>query len=344
MVRNVLIVLMVVAALVVLGTVAKAARAAAREAEVKKMTDAMPTKAPATPAKPRKVLVYSHCNGFYHGSIPVIDKAFEIMGSKTGAFTAVVSNDLSNFERDKIKQFDAIIFNNTTGELFKSRAPRKPRKPSPRRVKDPEKLKQAMAKYEQAVAKWEEQVKKLKAKGDRSEALRKSLMEWVRSGKGVIGTHAATDCSYSWKEWGQMMGGRFSGHPWGGGSTVTIKLDDPKHPVNAAFGGKGMTFKEEIYQFNRGVYNRKDRRVLVTLDMTKTRDRGKRKDKDYAVSWVKTHGQGRVFYCSIGHNSHHFWTPEILGHYLAGIQWAIGDLKAETTPNPLPAAGGAADK
>ena len=69
----------------------------------------MPDKAPAKPAKARKVLIYSHCNGFRHGAaIDIAKVALPMLGKKTGAFEAVVSDDLTNFTPDKIKQFDAI--------------------------------------------------------------------------------------------------------------------------------------------------------------------------------------------------------------------------------------------
>jgi hypothetical protein len=32
-----------------------------------------------------------------------------------------------------------------------------------------------------------------------------------------------------------------------------------------------------------------------------------------------------------------FMAPELVGHFLAGIQFVLGDLKADTTPNPPPA-------
>jgi type 1 glutamine amidotransferase len=50
------------------------------------------------------------------------------------------------------------------------------------------------------------------------------------------------------------------------------------------------------------------------------------------VAWIKPHGKGRVFYCSLGHNHHIFWNPKVLRHYLAGIQWALGDYEVEVKP------------
>jgi hypothetical protein len=55
-------------------------------------------------------------------------------------------------------------------------------------------------------------------------------------------------------------------------------------------------------------------------------------DDDTGISWVRTVGQGRVFYCSLGHNHHITWTPAILQHYLDGIQFALGDLEVDAAP------------
>ncbi|MBT7299101.1 MAG: hypothetical protein HN849_06305, partial [Victivallales bacterium] len=54
--------------------------------EIAKMRAAMPAKATAKPAKPRKILILSQCEGFKHSSVPYAEKAFEILGQKTGAF------------------------------------------------------------------------------------------------------------------------------------------------------------------------------------------------------------------------------------------------------------------
>ena len=60
---------------------------------------------------------------------------------------------------------------------------------------------------------------------------------------------------------------------------------------------------------------------------------GTRPDNDYALSWVRSFGQGRAFYCAFGHDHAIFWNPAILQHYLDGIQFALGDLPADATPS-----------
>jgi type 1 glutamine amidotransferase len=94
--------------------------------EIQKITRAIPETAAAKPASQRKVLIFWRCEGFFHGDgIAAGNKAFELMGEKTGAFTTVTSDDMAMFDADKLNPFDAVIFNNTTGLKFENPAHRK---------------------------------------------------------------------------------------------------------------------------------------------------------------------------------------------------------------------------
>jgi type 1 glutamine amidotransferase len=81
-------------------------------AELEKIEKALPAEAKVKPAKPRKILVFWLCNGYFHESIPVVNKVLEAMGKKTGAFDIVISNDMNDFNAKKLAEFDAIMFNN----------------------------------------------------------------------------------------------------------------------------------------------------------------------------------------------------------------------------------------
>ena len=168
---------------------------------------------------------------------------------------------------------------------------------------------------------------------DPTEEQRKALLDFVRSGKGIIGIHAASDNFYQWEDGAKLMGGLFCGHPWTAGCTVKVRLDEPDHPVNACFHGEAFNITDEIYQF-KDPYSRQNQRIITSLDMddpdTKTVKGGHpktivRTDNDFGISWLRREGEGRVFYCSLGHNAHIFWDARILRHYLAGIQYALGD-------------------
>jgi type 1 glutamine amidotransferase len=118
---------------------------------------------------------------------------------------------------------------------------------------------------------------------------------------------------------------------------VTMKVEDPDHPLAAAFKDlkePRFTIKDETYQVKEN-YSRDKVRVIVSIDTDKTNmkvDGVHRTDGDFAITWVKPYGKGRVFYCAIGHDHPLFWNPMILQHYMDGIQFALGDLKADMTP------------
>jgi len=170
-----------------------------------------------------------------------------------------------------------------------------------------------------------------------SQPQREALMNFVKGGKGIIGIHAATDNFYDWPDAAKMMGGQFSGHPWGGGGTWAIKIDEPNHPLTAAFKGKGFKIRDEIYRTAAPFYSRAEQLVLMSLDMSDEATRKqaeKPSDMDTGISWIKTCGKGRVFYSALGHNNEITWNPAILQHYLDGIQFALGDYKVDTKPRP----------
>lgn len=312
-----------------------------------KIFAAAPEKASAKPAKPRKVLVFTQAMGFVHSTIPMAARAVEIMGQKTGAYTATVTDDPAAFEPENLKQYDAVFQDQCTGEMFTPKAHASVRKEIDglnNKLKD--KKKPPTEEEADALKKKIEELKKKQAglppPKPEEEKYKQALLDFVKGGKGLIGCHAATDCYYNWKEYGEMIGAYFTGHPY---YPIVVKIDDPDHPVNAAFEKKGFSITDEMYVFGpRGKdgqpYSREKLRVLLSIDVpaTKAKDpkfdekAGKRDDADYAISWVKAYGQGRVFYCSFGHQDHVWTNPAILRHYLDGIQWALGDLKGEASP------------
>ena len=269
--------------------------------ERQRIDAALPAKAPAKPKKPRRMLVVTLAKvndrvvrG--HPSIPAGNYALEQMGKRTGAFEALFSNDIEMFRPDKIKQFDAVCFNNSQGVLW-----------------DDAELKQ-------------------------------SLLDFVRSGHGLVGFHAAISTFVQhpvydqWPAFGRMLGGTENGgHPWGPTDTYTFKVDDPKSPLTAIFHGKGFEITDEVNQLQEPDL-RGHLHVLLSIDMTKSKPTHnvlpiRQKDQDFPLTWIRNEGNGRVFCSAIGHVPSVFWNPSLLEHFLTGIQFALGDLKADATPS-----------
>ena len=269
----------------------------------KRIDDAANVKARAKPEKPRRVLVFSlHVNKGEvrsgHPSIALANYAIKHMGDKTGAYTTDYSSNPADFAIENLEQYDAIIFNNTAGMLTEDKT------------------------------------------------LQNDLLDYIFAGGGFVGTHAAgaTFCQYPiydyFPEFGEMLGGFESGgHPWKPHEYIHLKMDDPDHPANLAFDGKNIEVSDEVFQFT-DPYSRNRLRVLNSIDPTRTDMNPARRmlpereaDQDFAISWVKRFGKGRVFYTSLGHNNHLYWNTPILQQTLDAIQFAVGDLKGPTTPS-----------
>lgn len=86
---------------------------------------ALPKKATVAPKAPRKLLVFSRCEGPRHECIDVARESFVMMGKATGAYTAVVSDEMDVFDAGKLADFDAILLNNTTNLKFENAEHRK---------------------------------------------------------------------------------------------------------------------------------------------------------------------------------------------------------------------------
>jgi hypothetical protein len=256
---------------------------------------ALPKEAAAKPKKPRRLLVLD-INIAYggHRSIPAENFALQRMGEQTGAYETVFSDNLDNLKYPKIKEYDAIFLNNTVGMIFV----------------DP--------------------------------AVREGLTRFVREGGGLAGNHGTSHASMDWPGFSDMIGVRRGVHR-ANSEEAWIKIDDPKSPLTAAFDGREFLYTDEFFRFPNPPYSRDKLHILLSIDVQKTdMNQGQvfvpgssvaRPDADYAVSWIRDYGKGRVFFCILGHNPTLFKTPALAQYFLAGIQFILGDLDADATPS-----------
>jgi len=278
---------------------------------MKAIEEAAPKQAPAQPGKPRKVLVYGRVPT-HQDSVPCCFKALEILGQKTGAFEVVCTGDPAAFTRESLAQFDAVVMNNTHEH---------------RPFLPPDMLQWPNYKDKDL------DTEQRSALREREETFQKNLLEFVKGGKGLVGIHGAV-CMVQWPEYMDMFGGTYVGHFV---ESVCVRPEDAGHPLCADLQGQSFEVREELYRFGPPIFSRDNVRVLLSLDPSKfpaltKKDQHPAVGNDYPVSWIRSYGQGRVFYCALGHMPEVFVNPHVLRHFLAGIQFAIGDLKADATP------------
>jgi len=273
--------------------------------ELNYIREAVPRKASVLPGKTRKILVFSLAWGYVHDAYPWGIAAIKAMADQSGAFDVIVSDDISMFESDNLSQFDAIIFNNTNREIFL-----------------PENF-ENLTPGEQAAA--------LKT----DIRLKENFAAFLKSGKGLAVIHAGLASFREWPEFGRIIGARFDNHPWNSGSTITVKVEEPAHPLTRAFKNPVFEVTDEIYQLT-GPYSRDSLRVLLSIDTNRTdmtKESIHRTDGDFALSWIKSYGSGRIFYFAFGHDKTIYWNAPLLQYLQDGIQFVAGDLTCDTKPS-----------
>ena len=153
--------------------------------------------------------------------------------------------------------------------------------------------------------------------------------------KGFIGIHSAAITFVNWPEFGNMIGGYYDEHPWGTFDAPII-VEDPSFPGMQPW-PKSFVLRDEIYQVKN--YSREKVRVLMRLDASKV-DLGNknvhRNDHDFAVTWAKMYGKGRVYYTTLGHVPENWDKPEFQTMIIEAIRWATGITSADVTPRPMP--------
>ena len=113
-----------------------------------------------------------------------------------------------------------------------------------------------------------------------------------------------------WPEFNKLIGGFFKFH-WPYPQLITVKIDDPKSPLTAMFHGQEFDIHDETYTFAQDSFSRKNVHVLTSIDYDKMSDADKAKeqnprtDHDYALSYIRREGKGRVFYEGHGHSETH---------------------------------------
>lgn len=296
---------------------------------------------PVTPAvaadAPKKVLVVSVTTGFRHASIPVSEKILEQIAKDSGEFTV-----------DFVRQPDG-----------QPKGPARPR-PGPKGADDPahqaalKKFAEEEKAHRVALAAWMPKVEAVLQKlsvanlknydavlfvsttgDDLPLPDKQGFINWVASGKGFIGVHAATDTLKTFAPYVAMIGGAFRTH----GPQVTVECinQDPAHAACKGLPARWTVF-DEIYQLKD--FSRAAVHGLVKLDkLALTGDANPQTPGDYPIAWSRMQGKGRVFYTSLGHRED-MWDPnytdkngrknspevaqQFQQHVLGGILWALG--------------------
>lgn len=259
---------------------------------------------PAAQAEPKKVLVVTTTTGFRHSSIATAERIIAKLGADSGTFSV----DYARVEPNDAK------FRGPDGKPDKAKVEAAIKEVLAKKM-SPEALKN----YDGVIF--------ANTTGDLPLPDPQAFIDWVKSGKGFVGMHAAGDTFHGFKPYLDMVGAEFLRHQ----AQVAVQpiVQDAECPACRHLPPNWKVF-DEIYQFKN--FDRSKVHGLLGLD--KHPNEGT--PGDYPISWCKEFGKGRMFYTSLGHRED-VWDPEwpdrknpkevaeaYQQHILNGIKWSLG--------------------
>lgn len=250
-----------------------------------------------TGTDPIRVLVVTGTHGFRHTEGIDASKSFlqNLGGSE---FRFDITEDVGDVNAGTLAGYDVLFLNNATLRI----APADPADPASVRATraGPRPVPTAVTAEQQ-----------------------QAISEFVRSGKGFVAAHSGVDALYGWDEYREIVGGGlFREHPWT--QEVQIDVEDPSNP-SVAHLGSNFRINDEIYVLDQNP--RENARVLLSLNMGSTG--ADDTSADHPISWIRTHGEGRVFVTVLGHFGHVWEMPAFREHVLQGIRIAAGTVEAD---------------
>ncbi|MFE4175453.1 ThuA domain-containing protein [Streptomyces sp. NPDC056909] len=153
----------------------------------------------------------------------------------------------------------------------------------------------------------------------------KAFENYVATGGGYMGVHAAADTEYDWAFYGGLVGAYFQSHPQI--QPATVRVEDHDHPSTAHLDDEWQRTDE---WYNYRTNPREQARVLATLDET-TYQGGTMKG-DHPIAWCQTYEGGRAFYTGGGHTKESYADAAFRQHLLGGLRYAAGQVKADCEP------------
>jgi uncharacterized protein len=262
-----------------------------------------------SPVPKKKILFFTKSSGFEHDVIswkkgqPSWAEGVLLKLGEANGWEFVFSKDGSLFNKAYLEQFSAVFFY-TTGDLCSTGTDGQP----------------AMS-----------------VEG------KQALLDYVRSGRGFIGTHSASDTFHTNNEskkgperfrnhgdkadpYVKFLGGEFIKH--GAQQVATNKVINPKFPGFEKIGPE-FAFQEEWYSLKDFT---PDIHVLTLMDSPAMKGSEYQRPA-FPTTWARKEGEGRVWYTAMGHREDVWTNPVFQDILIGGIKWALGELPAEVPAN-----------
>jgi type 1 glutamine amidotransferase len=166
----------------------------------------------------------------------------------------------------------------------------------------------------------------------KAQELESNLIEFVSKGGGLMLLHGGITTLNNSSKFSDLVGASFDYHP--PQQQVGVKLENPSHPLVAAFPKEGFSHVDEPY-FYKNAYSKLNFTPLLYFDNAQIQNQRANQElksgKTY-VAWIRPEGKGKVMYIAPSHNAQSFENPALLQFFLDGLQYVVGDVNCDETP------------
>ena len=145
-----------------------------------------------------------------------------------------------------------------------------------------------------------------------------AIQEFVKAGNGFYALHNSSHISLTSKNYREVMGGAYIGHPTL--RPFKVYIANHKHPITAGIEDFIVNDEQHFVAYD------KDKKYLLAesdnVDRLKYEDHGTKS----IAAWAYDYGKGRVVFTAVGHTIHALWVPQHVELQRRAIRWLLKDL------------------
>jgi type 1 glutamine amidotransferase len=185
---------------------------------------------------------------------------------------------------------------------------------------------ETLASYDLVVLNYFERRKPELRWGERADS---ALLDFVRSGKGLVMYHFSTAAFDGWEEYEKLSGGNWRpnhGHH-SAAHDFTVDIKDPNHPITRGLKSSFPQPHDELYA-NLKWQPADKYHLLATAWDDHSRYKGKSKQPipgpglNQPMLWTVKYGNGRVFGTALGHAAENLKSIGFITTFTRGAEWA----------------------
>jgi type 1 glutamine amidotransferase len=142
-----------------------------------------------------------------------------------------------------------------------------------------------------------------------------AIKEFVNAGNGLYALHDSSHISLSCKNYREVMGGAFIGHP--PLRPFRVRPTENKHPIT-----EGITAFMVNDEQHYVAYDKDPKYVLLeaeNIDGLPFQTLGTKS----ISAWAYDFGRGRVVFTAVGHTNHAMWAPQYLEIQKRSVRWLL---------------------